>query len=148
VSKVGYKNSTVLLSAGFIILCLAYILLAPESSGRFALKQDGQFTFRGWMALIAGTPLAILILPHVFHVLLRKPALEIVDDELLIWMLPYQRIAVNHISRIEVGDDSIDIYQINGKKRRINVRVLDQPRAFFFDDVRDRLANKEVIREK
>ncbi|MGY6636064.1 MAG: hypothetical protein ACXIUO_02915 [Erythrobacter sp.] len=147
-SKVGYKNSTVLLSAGFVFLCMAYILLGPETSGRFALKQNDQLNFRGWIALIAGIPILVLSLPHVFHVLLRKPALEIVDDELLIWMLPYQRIKIDHIARIEVGDSSTEIYQQCGERRRINSRVLDQPRAFFFDAVRDLLANKEIIREK
>jgi len=63
-------------------------------------------------------------------------------------MLPYERIPLGDISKIEVGDGAIDIHRWTGRKRRINARVLKQPRAFFFDEVRTALTDKDVVQEK
>lgn len=147
-SKLDYRNSFVLLAAGFVLLCILYIAFGPETSGRYALKTDGELNIRGWAALLAGLLIFVFSLPHVFHVLIRRPALEIRDGELQIWMLPYQRIPLGEISKIEVGDGTIDILQHGRRKRRINARVLDQPRAFFFDDVRAQLTDKNIVKEK
>lgn len=150
-SQIGYRNSFVLSAMGFFLLCVALIWIIPESIGwqdRYELRQNGELTYRGWTVLVSGTVFIVYLLPHAFHILIRRPALEIGDGELRIWMLPYVSFPLAEISKIEVGDDTIDIFRHGKPKRRINARILNRPRVFFFDDVRAHLANKEIVQEK
>jgi hypothetical protein len=125
-----------------------YIWLAPETSGRHALRENGELNVRGYIALICGLAVFAYALPHLVHVLLRRPALEINERELQIWMLPYERIPLAEISQVLVDDSTVEILRNGKRPRRINTAILHQPRAFFFDDLGERLPNKEMVQEK
>jgi hypothetical protein len=148
VSKLAYRDSTVLVWASVFLAVICYIWFGPEASGRYALRESGNLNWRGWAVFGCGLAVFLLSLPHVFHVLIRRPALEVGKGELRIWMLPYDTIPLGEISKIEVGDDRVDIYRKDKRRRKINVRILDQPRAFFFDEVRSRIVNKDIVQEK
>jgi hypothetical protein len=148
VTKLAYRNALILGAFVFAGVCILWILLGPETTSLSPLKRNGELTTKGWISLLCGLPIFLLMLPHVFHVITRRPALEVCDEQLKIWMLPYESIPLADISKIEVGDDSIDIHRHGKKLRRVNARVLDEPRYFFFDEVRPRLPNGDMVREK
>jgi hypothetical protein len=148
VSRLGYREGVVLGAFAFIALCLIWIVFGPETPGPRALKTDGELNWQGWFVLACALPVFLLSIPHAAHVLLRRPALEISGDHLRVWMLPYESIPLSEISEIRVDDNSIDIHRYGKKRRRINARILDQPRAFFFDEVASRLASRQIVQEK
>ncbi|WFL77277.1 hypothetical protein P7228_15000 [Altererythrobacter arenosus] len=148
VSRLGYRDWTVIWAVGFFILTLFLAVFLPESGGRYSLKSGGDLNWRGWAVVLGSLWLLLFGLPHLWHVIVRRLALEVDQGELRIWMIPYERIPLGEISRIEVGDGAIDIFRHGKPKRRINARVLNQPRAFFFDEVRSRMTNRDLVQEK
>jgi hypothetical protein len=80
------------MAGGFIAACILYIWFAPESTGRHALRENGELNVKGYLALICGLAVFAYSLPHLVHVLLRRPALELDEKELRMWMLPNERI--------------------------------------------------------
>jgi len=134
--------------AGFIAAGILYIWLAPETSGRHALREHGELNVKGYLALICGLSVFAYCLPHLFHVLLRRPALELDDKELRVWMLPYETIPLVEISQVVVDDGNVEVSRTGKRPRRINTAILDEPRAFFFDDLGARLPNKAMVQEK
>ena len=147
-SSLGYRDWFVVWAVSFFLAAFCLAVFLPESGGRYSLKSDGDLNWRGWAVVLGSFWLILVGLPHLMHVLIRRPALEVDQSELRIWMIPYQRVPLDEISRIEVGDGAIDIFRHGKSKRRINAHILDQPRAFFFDEVRSRLSNKEIVQEK
>lgn len=148
VNKVGYRDALVLGALVIFAAFILWILLGPETSSLFPLKRHGELTTKGWVALLCGLYVFARSIPHAFHILLKRPALEVVDGQLNVWMLPYQSIPLANIFKIEVGDNSIDIYSHGKPRRRLNARVLDQPRVFFVDIVRPQLANGDMVQER
>ena len=147
-SKIGYRDWTVIWAVGFLFLVLLLAVLLPDSGGRYSLKSGSDLNLRGWAVVLVAAGTLFFGLPHLWHVLVRRPALEVDQGELRVWMIPYERIPLDEISRIEVGDGAIDIFRHGKPKRRINARILDQPRAFFFDEVRSKMTNKDLVQEK
>lgn len=88
------------------------------------------------------------LLPHVFHIITRKPAIEVGDGKLNIWMFPYESIPLAEISRIEVADGKVTVLRHGKKPRKLNTAVTEQPRAFFFDDVATQLGSRQLVQEK
>jgi len=148
VSRLDYRRWTVLWMSAFIIACVCWILLGPDSVGRRQLKVDGDLTIFGYIVLLCGLFVLAYALPHLAHVLLRRPAIEVDDNSLRIWMLPYETIPLAEISQVLVDDGKVEIFRDGKRSRRINTGVLDEPRAFFFDEVGGRLPSKEMVQEK
>jgi len=147
-SILKYRTSLVLFAFGLGIFGL-FVLWLPETGNSYRpLKVNGELTFRGYAVLVAALAFIMLALPHLFHLITRRPALEVGEGELRIWMIPYETIPLIEISKIEVGDNTIQIIRHSGKRRRINARILDLPRVFFFDEVKSRIANQDVVQEK
>ena len=147
-SRLGYRDWFVVWSVGLFLATFCLAVFLPENGGRYSLKSDGDLNWRGWVVVLGSFWLILVGLPHLVHVLIRRPALEVDQRALRILMIPYQRIPLGEISRIEVGDGAIDIFRHGKPKRRLNAHILDQPRAFFFDEVRSRMTNEDIVREK
>lgn len=93
---------------------------------------DGISTF-GWVNIAILAVACVLLLPHALQGLLGRPAIEIDDDILSINVYPLQRIRIAEIEEVVVTDDRTTIFISGGKHRKINSRLLEDYRTFFFD---------------
>lgn len=146
-SSLGYKNRNVLLAGAVFIACALWLWFMGDSVGRRPLKVDGEFTWFGWIIFGLNLWVVAMGLPHIFHIVTSKPALEVGEGELKIWMLPYETIAIASILKIEITNTFAYIYREGKARRRINTALLNEPRDFFFGEVNSCFENKNIVVE-
>jgi hypothetical protein len=147
VSKLRYRSAFILGAFALTVAGTIWIWFAPGTDYS-RIKDDDSLTIGGWMAIVCGIGVSLWFLPHVFNVIRQRPAIEVGEGKLTIWMLPYESIPLVDISKIEVEDGKVSIRRHGGQVRKINTGVTDEPRTFFFDVVAAQLGSRQLVQEK
>jgi hypothetical protein len=94
------------------------------------LRTEEGLTFLGWTAFVSSMALTILGLIYTFRALAGLPALKSDGETLSIYVFPFRRIPLSEIDRIVVNSHDVEIYDHEGKRRKINIRLAYEAEEF------------------
>jgi hypothetical protein len=150
VSELRYRTLALLSAVAFFAACIGWIAFGPETHGLAGrlLSHDGELTFIAYFAILCGAVPGAILLPHLARAIRGRPAVELHQTFLRLLIAPHETIPLGEIEKIVVGDGKIVIFRRGMPARKLNGRILENPRSFFFGDVRDRFASDNVVMEE
>lgn len=111
----------------------AWLYFAPATKGRMegVLRTEDGLTVLGMAAFTISVLFAASALTYAVRSLFGLPALSYDDVCLSSYVFPFQRIALEDIERLTVGENDIEVHTKQQRKRKLNVRLVYDHQTFF-----------------
>ncbi len=128
-----YKFRLIILWACVFFVCSLWMYSAPVTSGRLSgvLRTDDGLNLIGITVLIGSIFINLIALIYVFRAIFLLPAISSDGELIKFFIFPFRSVVISDITSLKIGENEIEIFERNKKKKKINTSLVRDVHLFF-----------------
>jgi hypothetical protein len=131
--QANYKTLPVVFSTIVFVAFASWVYFAPVTRGRMAnvLRNEDGLTILGTTVFVIALVMALLLVTYAVRALAGLPALKSDGKTIKTYVFPFRSIPILSIDRIIIGSNDVELYDKRNRKRKINIRPINDAEVFF-----------------